>query len=359
MDSKIEYQQLIDRYLRGELSESEKKSFEEKQHSDKEFAEEVDKQSMLIEKLFRYENKKQLKKKLQKIHQESQPSYPFIINNKGNIFRRTLYTTAIAASIAFAVVIGTLYFSGWFDYNNQVASYYELKKDIENLSSNQQSIWQALFSSEKKVVKRYSGTGFQLNDQGYFVTNHHLVKNCDTVLISNSTDSFIQFKATVVYSNSKADIAIIKACCDSHFMFSMVPFSIQANEVDLGQEVFTLGYSKKDIVFGEGTINSLSGFKNDTIAYETSVPANPGNSGAPLLDEKGNLIGIISGKHSRKEGSTFAIKSIYLNNILNEIEADTNMTSISIPSSNSINWLSRKDQIKSLQPFIYKVEVYR
>ncbi|MBC8343701.1 MAG: trypsin-like peptidase domain-containing protein [Bacteroidetes bacterium] len=359
MEKDIHNQDLIDRFLRDELKQDELQEFNQRMKEDEAFAREVEEQLELIQSLKHAVRVGKLKQKMNKAHHELEHNYPFIPSRKKRSIRSFLYTTAVAASIALAIVLGTLYFAGWFDYNRNIASYYELKKDIENLSTNQKSMWKALFKAEKKTVVKYSGTCFLLTSDGYFVTNYHLVKNNDTILVTNNTDSLIQFKAIVAYANRSADLAILKAIYDSGYHFGSVPFMISPLDVNLGQDVFTLGFSKADVVFGEGTINSLSGFKSDTIAYETSVPANPGNSGAPLLDNKGNLIGIISGKHAKKVSSTFAIKAKYLQCIVDEMASDSTLNAIILPKVNSIKWLSRTDQIKKLQPFIYKVEVYQ
>ncbi|MBT6836437.1 MAG: trypsin-like serine protease [Bacteroidetes bacterium] len=359
MEKNIHNQEIIDRYLRDELSKTELVEFNKKMFANAEFASEVKEQQELIESLNQYVKVKKIKKQLQKSHLELDQPYPLMASRFKRNVRNLVFTSSVAATIALAAVFGSLYFAGWFDYNKNVSSYYELKKDIENLSSTQQSIWKALFTTEKKTVIKYSGTGFLISSQGYLVTNYHLVKNSDTIFITNNTDSLIKFSAKVVYKSRKADIAILKAICDSAYSFGPIPFVISQSDVTLGQDVFTLGFSKEDVVFGQGTINSLSGFKSDTIAYETSVPANPGNSGAPLLDEQGNIVGIISGRHSKNVSSTFAVKAKYLQCLINEMAADSTLEQIILPSTSSIKWLDKTDKVKKLQPYIFKVEVYQ
>ena len=130
---------------------------------------------------------------------------------------------------------------------------------------------------------------------------------------------------------------------------------------DVGDKVFTLGYPRTEMVYGEGSVSSLSGYSNDTSMYQISIPVNPGNSGGPLLDEQGNIIGVVRGKISSAEATGFAIKA---NHILQSIE-ENNEDSVkqdlsSLQSKKSgLKGLKRSEQIKRIHPYVFNVLVYK
>lgn len=87
---------------------------------------------------------------------------------------------------------------------------------------------------------------------------------------------------------------------------------------------------------------------------------NPGNSGGPLLDEKGNVIGIISGKQTTSEGVSFAVKTNYMIEALNNIPADSlKGQPLRLNKKNVLSHLSRKQQIKRMQDYVYQVKVFK
>jgi len=125
--------------------------------------------------------------------------------------------------------------------------------------------------------------------------------------------------------------------------------------------VFTLGYPREEMVYGEGSVSSLSGYSNDTSMYQISIPVNPGNSGGPLLDEQGNVIGVIRGKITSAEATGFAVKA---NQIIQSIENNgaESVKQDLLPLANKksgLKGLKRSDQIKRINPYVFNVLVYK
>src|SRR5690606_40165367 len=100
-------------------------------------------------------------------------------------------------------------------------------------------------------------------------------------------------------------------------------YMISSAEANLGEEVFTLGFPREDIVFGEGSISALSGYRQNPNAYQVSVPVNPGNSGGPLFNDRGDLVGIISGIQTETMGAAFAIKCSELPSVIDSQNTDS------------------------------------
>ena len=97
--------------------------------------------------------------------------------------------------------------------------------------------------------------------------------------------------------------------------FTPIPLA-SSKDVNLGTKVFTIGYPKASLQgesakFTEGSVSSLSGMRDDPKHFQISVPVQPGNSGGPLIDEYGNIVGVIVSQllGDRVQNVNYAIKS--------------------------------------------------
>ena len=200
-----------------------------------------------------------------------------------------------------------------------------------------------------------NGTGFFISNKGYIATNYHVVKGAKEIQVE-----FIQkgnkssYQAKVVSTDMENDVAIIKIDDPSFTKLSNIPFSIANTEKEVGSEVFALGYPMTqlmgaEIKFTDGKISSKSGFRGDEKMYQISVPIHPGNSGGPLFDTKGNLVGITSSGLDKgiSENVNYAIKIQYLKKLMDALPEK-----VVLPTTNSISKLDRTEQIKILQSFV-------
>ncbi len=136
-----------------------------------------------------------------------------------------------------------------------------------------------------------SGTGFFITSDGYLVTAWHVIKDAETisVLTSQGVKS-----ATMIQADKVNDIAILKAEITGASAFAVSA----SQQVKVGSAVFTVGFPNIGIQgfepkFTGGTISSLSGLQDDPRHFQISAPVQPGNSGGPLIDQKGNVVGIV------------------------------------------------------------------
>ena len=104
--------------------------------------------------------------------------------------------------------------------------------------------------------------------------------------------------------------------------FTPIPVA-SSKDVNLGAKVFTIGYPNASLQgisakFTEGSVSSLSGMRDDPKHFQISVPIQPGNSGGPLIDEYGNIIGVIVSQllGERVQNVNYAIKSDKLSTFL-------------------------------------------
>jgi S1-C subfamily serine protease len=138
-----------------------------------------------------------------------------------------------------------------------------------------------------------SGTGFFVTDDGYLISNYHVVKDAAQVRLLTRTGTI---PAKVVRVDMANDLALLKA--EGKFMpLPLAP----SGTVHLGNTVATIGFPNIDLQgfapkLAKGEIAALSGVQDDPRYFQISVPLQPGNSGGALVDERGNVIGIVSAK---------------------------------------------------------------
>ena len=203
-----------------------------------------------------------------------------------------------------------------------------------------------------------SGTGLILTQNGHIVTNYHVIENAEDIEIEVTiNDKIEKFEGKIILSDEKNDLAILKIN-DQNFKVEDINFNVSKNILDVGSEVFSLGYPLVNIMgseikFTDGRISSKSGYKGDITTYQTTVPIQPGNSGGPLFDYDGNLIGINSSGLSREitENVSYSIKSKYLINLFDEIE------NFSQPIRTSNISVSQTDLIKELSKYVVLIKV--
>ena len=230
-------------------------------------------------------------------------------------------------------------------------------------ANGMEAIYLKLFPTSESALAsispeiKSSGTGFAINNQGYIVTNNHVIENADEITVKGINSDFNkEFKAEIVLRDKNNDLAIIKIVDDNINTFDNPPYSFKNSLSEVGESVFALGYPLRasmgdEIKLTNGIISSKSGFQGDITNYQISVPVQPGNSGGPLLDNKGNIIGVISAKHLGAENASYAIKVSYLLNMLN-----SSGENIQLNSTNTIQNESLPNQVKETKPFVYIIE---
>ena len=168
-----------------------------------------------------------------------------------------------------------------------------------------------------------------------------------------------RFRAVTVYRDEAHDLAILRITDRKFSTLGKLPYTFKKADADLGERVYTLGYPREDVVYGEGALAARTGFEGDSAFYQVSVPVNPGNSGGPLLDDRGNLIGIISGRQLEIQSAAFAVKSTTLLRLLDNLPSDDTATAKPVlPRGNQLAGNRRPEQLRRLQDFVFMVKVY-
>jgi len=201
-----------------------------------------------------------------------------------------------------------------------------------------------------------SGTGFFIDKKGYITTNYHVIKNANTIEVFHNNKSY---SAKVIISDEQNDLAILKIIDNSFSPLNSLSYNFKSDLVDVGTSVFALGFPLiqimgEEIKYTDGKISSKSGFKGSITTYQISVPIQPGNSGGPLFDESGNLIGITSSGINKTIASNanYAIKTKYLSMLVDEIDDH-----IELPKSILNNSSTLQDKIKILSNYVVYIKV--
>lgn len=273
-------------------------------------------------------------------------------------FRKYLRTTAAAAGLILCSSVLTLYVAN--KKNNKVGQkqYIELVRELNNIKHSQTKIIDSLNKNkegDQAVTEEeiaYGGTGFAISNDGYLATNYHVVKDANAIYVQTRKGDM---KAYIVAREPKADIAILKLE-DKNYRFgkSSLPYSIAKSTSNLGQKVFTIGYPKDDVVYNEGYISCENGYDGDAHSYQLEITANPGQSGSPVLDNNGSVIALITGKQSNTTGTTYAIHSGALIELVQSLPKSAG---IRMPESNRLNRLERTEQVKKLRDYVFSIKV--
>ena len=155
-----------------------------------------------------------------------------------------------------------------------------------------------------------TGTGCFIDDKGTVVTNYHVIESCHTISIKTQDGSTYRVENVLGFDKDR-DLAIIKANCQNESFVTL-----KADGVKTGEKVYTLGSSLGLTgTFSEGIISSASREIDDFEFIQTTAPISSGNSGGPLVDEYGKVIGITTGAFTEGQNLNLAIPASAINRI--------------------------------------------
>jgi serine protease Do len=274
-------------------------------------------------------------------------------------------TMGVAASVAVMAVFSTLLGIEWWRAAKTEPSLYGynvMRRELDRIKQSQRALIRKVDSKIDGVTPppivdgKFSGTGFALTAEGYLVTSSHVIQGADSLLIEGRDHQ--RYHAETVFSDVKHDLAILRIKDSKFNGFGRLPYTFKGGQADLGERVYTLGYPREDVVYGEGALSARSGFNGDTAFYQVSIPVNPGNSGGPLLDAQGNLIGVVSGRQDDAQSAAFATKSSYLVRLVDSLKNKQPVQPYHLPHANQLAGAGRPQQLKRLQDFVFVVKVY-
>jgi len=169
-----------------------------------------------------------------------------------------------------------------------------------------------------------SGSGFFINNKGYFITNNHVVDGCTQSKITFKEESI---DAELIATDQNLDLALLRAKVKPKDFLNL-----SNDPPEKLQKIYVAGYPfgkglSDDLKFTQGIISAVKGYADNSNQIQIDAAINSGNSGGPIVDEDGNLVAVaVSGlDKSASEGIGFGIKASSVRNFLdvNDVEYST------------------------------------
>ena len=160
------------------------------------------------------------------------------------------------------------------------------------------------------------GTGFVVSRAGHVLTNNHVARGCKELIAHSSHASF---SAVLIRSDSANDLALLM----SSFVPSKIASFRSGKGVRPGDEVIAFGFpfwflaSEGNVT--TGYVSALAGLRDDVRYLQITTPVQPGNSGGPLLDDSGLIVGVVTSKlivGDIPQNVNFAIKDVIARSFL-------------------------------------------
>lgn len=360
-------QDAVDRYLRMEMTPQERLVFEELRRTNPEVDQLVVAHSFFLQEMERYGHLKEFKSTLNTVEAElleegaiksERLSTGAKVVNMWLRYRRTIAVAACIGGIT-AVCISGIMLAVTPKSDAKILELGLKVKDLEKRTkATSLEVTEVITKFNPKAELKTGGTSFLIDGRGYLVTNAHVVKDVSSVYVANRKGD--NFKARIIFVNPLLDLAILKIDDSDWSSAGPLPYGIKRTGAELGEPIFTLGYPRNEIVYGQGYLSAKTGYDGDTISCQITVSANPGNSGGPVLNDKGEVIGILSTKQLQADGAVFALNSRNIYATLDSLKRDTANTypTIRVSSVSTIRTLNRVDQIKKIEDCVYMVKGY-
>lgn len=256
--------------------------------------------------------------------------------------------------------------SGLLEFNYEVP-----KAEFKRLCVENGTIWKESYrttmehqlikiypnGSDYKSAQRTSGSGFGISSNGIIVTNYHVIDGVKSIKVRGANSDFSKsYNAKILISDKNNDLALIQIDDYGFTSLGTIPYAIKTGLAGVGENVFVLGYPLRatmgdEIKLTNGIISSQTGFQGDITSYQISAPVQPGNSGGPLFDSQGNLIGIINAKHGGAENASYAVKTSYLRGLIELLPSPPKLQTV-----NSLTGKTLTQQVELVKKFVYIIE---
>ena len=354
-----------ERYLRGEMNPQEISIFEELRKTNPEIDQFVVEHHLFIEEIERYGDLKRFKANMYDVHhslKETGDIGDIKPVEKGKLIQmwdRYRKVIAVAASIA---GITALLISGLvmlFSPKAPISDIEELRKKVNNLEVSTKSQAIVLNDVNKKINPgtpiSFGGTSFLIDGKGFLLTSSHVVSNAAQVFVQNNKGQ--DFRADIIYNDESRDLAILKINDEDFRPLTNLPYGIRKSASELAEPIFTLGFPKDEIVYGEGYLSAMTGFKGDTMSSQITISANPGNSGGPVLNKNGEVIGMLNARQTTAEGVVFAVKSQHIFRTIDDFRKIDSIQNIKLSTNSNIRGMERVQQVKKIEECVYMVKV--
>lgn len=359
--------ELVERYINGGMTPDERVSFEQLRKSDQEVDQLVVEHTYFLHQLSHFDEVRQFKNRLNDIHidlAETGAIQSPRLKGKAKVvylFNKYKRTAAIAASIAgiTAITMSTLLLT--VSPKAPAKEIAQLSRQIDALNRKNRELNKEIdqvkthVAVAPAVTYKTGGTGFLISSTGLLATNAHVIYKAQNIAVQDNSGK--DYPVQLVFLDEKLDLAILKITDPEYKSPGALPYSIKQNAGELAEPVFTLGYPRNEIVYGEGYLSAKTGYNGDTVTYQIAIAANPGNSGGPILNKNGEVMGILSTKQTSAEGVVFATQSKYIYQAIDSLRKGEGLGKLKTSPSSSLKGLDRPQQVKKVSEFVYMVKV--
>lgn len=357
----------VERYIRGEMNPDERLHFENLRKTNAEVDQLVVEHTLFMQQMNRFGEWQKFRTNLNEVHtnlSEQGKIDSAKLRGKAKVvylWNRYRRVAAIAASIA---LVTTLSISALVRFvspkSPSEAQLQELSRKVTDATRKTNRLENELAGIKKNkadipnISYKTVGTGFFIDAKGLMITNAHVVKNSKNISVFNTKGK--KFNATVVTLDVARDVAIIKIEDEQFKPFSSLPYGISKNTSEIAEPVFTLGFPRDEVVYGEGYMSARTGNNGDTLSCQISIAANPGNSGGPVFNHNGQVIGILSAKKADVESTVFAVQSKYIYNALEDLKKNPLYKNIKMSTKSSVAGLNRMQQFQKIEDYVFMVK---
>lgn len=364
MREELQLLETVERYLNHEMSQEERLNFEQLRASNPEIDHLVVEHQLFLSQMNEFGQRKQFQARLNEVHNElvnsgaiipAQPKVKVV-----QLVDRYKKVFGLAASIAGITALAISGLVTYFTPKSNPSDIAQLKKEINTVKISQKQTENEINTLKHAPNKpttpgKFGGTGFLIDGKGFLVTSAHVVAKADSVYIVNTKGEY--FKARTLLVNNHTDIAVLKIEDPRFEPVKHLPYGIRKAKADLGEQIFTLGFPRTEIVYNEGYLSAKTGYNGDTVTYQIAISANPGNSGGPIFNQNGEIIGVLSGKQITAEGVVFSSQSKNIFSALDSLKQDSS-NQIRVQHNSAVKGIERVQQIKRIEECIYNVMSY-
>lgn len=175
----------------------------------------------------------------------------------------------------------------------------------------------------EEVLQAASGTGFIVSEEGHIITNHHVIDGCAEVKVHKDGDVYT---GKIIANDKLNDLALVK----SNYKTNVI-FPLRDKNPSLLEDIYVAGFPfgnalSTSVKVTKGVVSSETGIGNNYSNIQIDAALQPGNSGGPIIDSKGNVLGVAVAKLAMEkiyedfgvfpENTNFGIKSSVVENLI-------------------------------------------
>ena len=206
---------------------------------------------------------------------------------------------------------------------------------VKKESSPNKNDWMNKYN-DNDIIPVNSGTGFFINRDGILLSNYHVVQGCASVSLYHNG---VKYPSNIIASDRTNDIAIISSSKKSNQYFR-----VDKDGPSLLEEIFVAGYPlglqvSNSLKVSSGRVSSLAGIGDNYANFQLDAAINPGNSGGPIINKKGNVVGIAVAYLPDAQGFNFGIKSSTVNSFVNSNKINFSSPNMSEMSTKELSKL--------------------